>query len=373
MGRFRQMIDIKTLHSTDFVLTSGGFDPLHIGHINFLEWAHSLGFPVVVAVNSSQYINQKHIPLQSVSDRISILNSLKFVDLAFELPNGKLVSEVIKEFKPKIFVKGFEYQGKLPEDEVLACLNSDTQILYSPTEKHSSSEILRNFKEKTWEIDLETLESNIESSVATLSSQEEYTENYFFDAWRDNGHTYDIETRRRIEGKHPEILLKLFGSLNSFLDVGCGNGALMLFLQELGVEVDGLDISDDAKKNAPKSISDRIQILDLTSHVEVTKTYNLVICREVLEHIPFINYLTFVTNLCRLSNKYVYITTRFAKNPNTLWDIQTEFEADPTHITLPSITLLRSIMSMNGFRRVRSLEQEIDWMNKKRVLVYERI
>lgn len=367
------MMDIETLHSTDFILTSGGFDPLHIGHIKFLEWAHGLGLPVVVAVNSSDYINKKHIPIYSTSDRVSILNSLKFVDLAFELPTGKLVSTIIKEYKPKIFVKGLEYQENLPEDEVLACLDSETQILYAPTEKISSSEILRTFKEKTLDLELETLESNIQASVATLSSQEEYTENYFFDGWREGGHTYDIETRRKIEGKHPEILFKVFGSLSTFLDVGCGNGALMLFLQELGLEVDGLDISEDAKKNAPKTISDRIQILDLTSYAEVRDTYNLVICREVLEHIPFISYLTFVTNLCRLSNRYVYITTRFAKNPNTLWDIQTEFEADPTHITLPSITLLRSIMSLNGFRRVKSLEQEIDWMNKQRVLVYERI
>lgn len=367
------MMDFESLHSKEFVLTSGGFDPLHIGHIKFLEWAHGLGFPVVVAVNSSDYIKQKHIPMQSTLERVSILNSLKFVDFAFELPKEKLVSAIIREHKPKIFVKGIEYQENLPGDEVRACLDSETQILYAPTEKSSSSEILRAFKERTWDLELETLESNIQASVATLSSQEEYTENYFFDAWRDGGHTYDIETRRRIEGKHPEILLKVFGSLKSFLDVGCGNGALILFLQELGLKVDGLDISEDAKKNAPKSISDRIQILDLTSYAEVRETYNLVICREVLEHIPFIHYLTFVTNLCRLSNRYVYITTRFAKNPNTLWDIQTEFEADPTHITLPSITLLRSILSMNGFRRVKSLEKEIDWMNKQRVLVYERI
>lgn len=367
------MMDIESLHSKAFVLTSGGFDPLHIGHLNFLEWAHGLGFPVVVAVNSSDHINQKHIPMQSTLDRVAILNSLKFVDLAFELPKGKSVSEVIRTYKPKIFVKGNEYQNSLPQDEVIACMDSETQILYAPTEKLSSSEILRAFKEKTLDLELETLELNIQNSLTTLKSQDKYTENYFFDSWRDGGHTYDIETRRKIEGKHPEILLKVFGSLNSFLDVGCGNGALMLFLQELGLEVDGLDISEDAKRNAPKSISDRIQILDLTSFVEVRKTYNLVICREVLEHIPFIHYLTFVTNLCRMSDRYVYITTRFAKNPNTLWDIQTEFEADPTHITLPSKTLLRSIMSLNGFRRVKRMEQEIDWMNKQRVLVYERI
>ncbi len=367
------MTDIDSLDSKGFVLTSGGFDPLHIGHIKFLEWAHGLGLPVVVAVNSSDYINQKHIPMQSTADRVSVLNSLKFVDLAFELPKQKLVSDVIRENKPKFFVKGNEYQGNLPKDEILACMESETEIVFAPTEKISSSEILRVFKERALDAELATLESNIISSVSTLSSQKEYTENYFFESWRDGGHTYDIESRRIIEGKHPEILLKVFGSLNTFLDVGCGNGALMLFLTELGLEVDGLDISQDAKRNAPKSISNRIEILDLTSYVEVSKTYNLVICREVLEHIPYINYLAFVTNLCRLSNRYVYITTRFAKNPNTLWDVQTEFEADPTHITLPSITLLRSIMSMNGFKRVESLEKEIDWMNKQRVLVYEKI
>jgi len=357
----------------EFALTSGGFDPIHIGHIQFLEWMKKFNLPVVVAVNNDSYVEEKHTCFQSVKDRVSTLNALQVVDQAFELPEGKSVGEILRELKPKVFVKGHEYAECLPEDELRACQDLGIQIAFSPTPKYSSSELLRRYKEKSNERDLEVLEANILGSVASLSSQSEYTSEYFFDNWRALGHSYEIETRRRIEGQHPRILKEIFGHLDSFLDIGCGNGALMLFLHELGLSVDGLDISEDAIANAPKEITNRISLKDLTQSTTPNNLYDLVICREVLEHIPFIHYQTFVNNICRHSRRYVYITTRFAQNPKTLWDLDTEFEVDPTHITLPTKALLRSMMALNGFKRVKLLEERIDWLKKGRVLVYERI
>ena len=79
-----------------------------------------------------------------------------------------------------------------------------------------------------------------------------------------------------------------------------------------------------------------------------------------------------VENLCRISSRYIYVTTRFHPKPTSLFDVTTEFEADPTHITCMNMDMLRLMFVLQGFRRRSDLEARMDWMNKGRVLVYEK-
>ena len=41
------------------VIVSGGFDPLHSGHISYLESAKRLGDHLVVALNSDKWLSRK--------------------------------------------------------------------------------------------------------------------------------------------------------------------------------------------------------------------------------------------------------------------------------------------------------------------------
>jgi hypothetical protein len=80
-----------------------------------------------------------------------------------------------------------------------------------------------------------------------------------------------------------------------------------------------------------------------------------------------------VAQLCRASSRFVYVTTRFHPDPAGLLDFTTQFEVDPSHITLLAKELLRCLIVLEGFRRRPDLEARMDWGGKGRVLVHERV
>ena len=66
------------------VLVSGGFDPIHSGHIEFFKAAKQLG-TLGVAVNSDDWlIRKKGKYFMNVAERMSIIKELKCVDVAIE-------------------------------------------------------------------------------------------------------------------------------------------------------------------------------------------------------------------------------------------------------------------------------------------------
>lgn len=200
---------------------------------------------------------------------------------------------------------------------------------------------------------------------------EHYDADYFQDDWREGDNRYDLETRRRIEDRQPSLLKETFHPERVF-DVGCGPGFLMYFLQELGVEADGVDFSAASLELAPAEVAQRIAIGPVDERHVDARSYDLVICREVMEHLTVLQVRRTVEQMCRASSRFVYVTTRFHPDPDGLLDVATEFEVDPTHITLLNKDLLRAFFVLEGFARRADLEERMDWAGKNRVLVYER-
>jgi cytidyltransferase-like protein len=63
------------------VLVSGGFDPVHSGHIKMFESAKKLGEKLVVAVNSDAWLTRKKgRPFMPVLERMNIIQNLYMVD-----------------------------------------------------------------------------------------------------------------------------------------------------------------------------------------------------------------------------------------------------------------------------------------------------
>lgn len=199
-----------------------------------------------------------------------------------------------------------------------------------------------------------------------------YDEEYFQADWREARNRYDLETRRKIEGRNPELIRDVFAP-QRVLDLGCGPGFLMALLAELGVEVDGIDFTPASRELAPESVRDRIIIGEVTEeHVE-PQSYDLVVCREVLEHLTVRQVAETVRAMCRASSRFVYVTTRYHPDPAHLLDVTTQFEVDPSHITLMTKEMIRMLIVLQGFRRRADLEERMDWAGKNRVLVYERV
>ena len=56
---------------------SGGFDPIHSGHIAYLKDAKKLGDKLIVGVNSDQWLTQKKgSPFLPIEERIEIVSNL---------------------------------------------------------------------------------------------------------------------------------------------------------------------------------------------------------------------------------------------------------------------------------------------------------
>ena len=71
----------------DVVLVTGGFDPLHSGHIEYFKEAKKLGDVLVVGINSDEWLTRKKgRPFMKFKDRLAIIQSLEMVDdvISFE-------------------------------------------------------------------------------------------------------------------------------------------------------------------------------------------------------------------------------------------------------------------------------------------------
>ena len=63
------------------VLVTGGFDPLHSGHINYFNNAKKLGDKLIVGLNSDDWLSRKKgQPFMNLENRASIIVELGMVD-----------------------------------------------------------------------------------------------------------------------------------------------------------------------------------------------------------------------------------------------------------------------------------------------------
>lgn len=83
------------------VLITGGFDPLHRGHLDYIRSARKLGDMLIVGVNSDAWLTRKKgQPFMPHSDRIPILQNLKQVEHCFLFnDNDDTAIEAIKNAK----------------------------------------------------------------------------------------------------------------------------------------------------------------------------------------------------------------------------------------------------------------------------------
>lgn len=207
----------------------------------------------------------------------------------------------------------------------------------------------------------------------TPTAAAHYDAEYFTGEWRDAGNNYSLETRRQIEARNPVLIKDVLEPVRA-LDVGCGPGALMHLLWELGVDVEGIDFAESSRRLATPEVRDRIAIGSVTdSTLKPANCVDLVICREVIEHLTVFEVKRAVANMVRMTSHLVYVTTRFHPSPDTLLDFAQSDDLDPTHITLLNKDLLRLMFVLEGCRSRPDLEARMDWGNKGRVLVMEKL
>jgi len=109
------------------------------------------------------------------------------------------------------------------------------------------------------------------------------------------------------------------------LDAGCAMGLLVEQLRLRGVEAEGLDISAYAIANAPEAVREHVRVASVAEPFE--RRYDLIVCIEVLEHLPRPEAERAVVNLCHHSDDVLFSSspldykeaTHFNVNPPEYW------------------------------------------------------
>ncbi len=361
------IVEFADLHRlrNKVAMVDGCFDPLHAGHLAYFRAASELGLPVLCNIADDAYLATKHAALLPADQRATIIDSVRYI--TYTHVSRVSTTDVLRELQPRMYVKGEDWHGRLPQEQLALAEQFGIEVVLVPTVYHSSTAILSQFM--THAADAARFEAHVFEQQPTSALT--YDTAYFTDEWREGGNSYRLETRREIEGRNPALIKEVFQPRH-VLDLGCGPGALLHLLYELGVHAEGVDFSPHSRDLAPSTVRDRITIGPVTQQLFEDDSFDLIICRELIEHLTLLETRQVIHNMARMSSRYIYVTTRFHPAPTSILDVTDERDVDPTHITLMTKDLLRVLLTLEGFKSRPDLEQKMDWLNKGRVLVYEK-
>jgi cytidyltransferase-like protein len=135
------------------VLVTGGFDPLHSGHIEYFKAAKQLGNLLVVGINSDEWLaRKKGKAFMNAVERKSIIENLYQVHKVIEFNDndGSAIDAIrrVKEMFPRdkiVFANG----GDRTKDNIPEMVFEDVEFVFGvggTTKANSSSWILEEWK-----------------------------------------------------------------------------------------------------------------------------------------------------------------------------------------------------------------------------------
>ena len=112
------------------VMVSGGFDPVHAGHIRMIRAAAKHGDVIVIANSDDWLYRKKGFVFMEWERRVEILNAIKGVVLVDSVDDSDgTVCEAIRRIKPTYFANGGD-RGKANTPEQAVCEEIGVQLLW---------------------------------------------------------------------------------------------------------------------------------------------------------------------------------------------------------------------------------------------------
>ena len=135
------------------VVVSGGFDPMHIGHLRMFEQAKKLGSELIVILNSDNFLKEKKgyvfMPFEERKELILGLECVDRVVESVDIDNTvcKTIEDLARKKEIDIFANGGDRKNKndIPEYEI--CIKNNIEIIFDiGGEKiQSSSDLTKPF------------------------------------------------------------------------------------------------------------------------------------------------------------------------------------------------------------------------------------
>jgi D-beta-D-heptose 7-phosphate kinase/D-beta-D-heptose 1-phosphate adenosyltransferase len=150
VARIFEVYKSKNGERLPLVAVSGGFDPLHVGHLRHIQCAALLkghdGLLVVI-VNGDGFLKRKKgyvfMPLE---ERLEMIAAIKGVDFVVPWDDGtQFVTGAIEVIKPNVFAKGGDRQSEKDVPEYETCVKVGCAVVFGIGGKEklqSSSELV---------------------------------------------------------------------------------------------------------------------------------------------------------------------------------------------------------------------------------------
>ncbi len=135
------------------VAVSGGFDPVHVGHVRLFREAKKLGDWLVVILNNDNWLTEKKgRPFMNQAERKEVIEAIRYVDrvIISGHPSNPIDMSVCRELemlKPGIFANGGD-RTKENIPEVATCEKIGCRMVFNVGEGgkiQSSSELLKKY------------------------------------------------------------------------------------------------------------------------------------------------------------------------------------------------------------------------------------
>jgi len=141
--------------SNTVVLVTGGFDPIHSGHIAYFLSAKKLGDSLIVGLNSDEWLTRKKgKPFMTWDERAAVTSALKPVDSVFAFDDSDntaidAIRTALKDFPDSHIV--FANGGDRGKDNIPEMVFESDRVSFSfgiggDDKKNSSSWILKNWE-----------------------------------------------------------------------------------------------------------------------------------------------------------------------------------------------------------------------------------
>ena len=135
------------------VVVSGGFDPVHIGHVRMFQEAKDLAGPggkLIVVINCDAWlVRKKGKAFMREEDRAEIIRAFGCVDDVYILHSDRNdVGEALERTKPHIFANGGDRRNTNDIPEAVVCEQYNIQMVFNIGEGgkiRSSSELLKAY------------------------------------------------------------------------------------------------------------------------------------------------------------------------------------------------------------------------------------
>ncbi len=132
------------------VATSGGFDPIHPGHISCIAESRQHGDVLAVIVNGDAFLRaKKGKPFQDLRTRCLIVSAMQGVDfvIPFEIENDATVSRALEIVRPHVFTKGGDRvdERTIPEWKICERYNIAIVTQVGMKKEWSSSAFLKDW------------------------------------------------------------------------------------------------------------------------------------------------------------------------------------------------------------------------------------